>query len=165
MRWDELLVNRMHELKNITPELAAMEGMLPRVLREPEHYRDNHRLLLIVSCSFAELLIGTLIEEKCKNGKQINSNTRDFPFSVRLTLLHEMGLLHDLHLQRFNWLRKQRNDAAHNPGFRFTADRLPDWVGDAHRTPDKLFSLCANILCIFWNNHVYLFREKLPVDA
>jgi hypothetical protein len=155
----------MDELKNISPELAAMGGLLPRVLRELEHYRDNHRFLLILSCSFAELLVGTLIEDKCKRGKSINRNSRDFPFSVRLTLLNEMGLLHDLHLQWFDWLRKQRNDAAHNADFRFTADRLPEWGGEAHRTPDKLFSLCANMLCIFWNQHVYLFREKLPVDA
>ena len=152
-------------MRAIDPTLAKMEGLLPRVLRELDHYRDNPRFLLVLSCSFAELLIGTLIEARCKDGNRINDNTRDFPFSVRLTLLREMGLLHDLHFTWFNWLRKQRNDAAHKAGFRFTTDRMPEWGGDEHKTPDKLFSLCANVLCIFWNQHVELFRQKLPIDA
>lgn len=155
------------EMTRLVPgsEFATMEGMLPSVLSELNHYRDNHRLLLIVSCSFAELMIGTLIEEYCKRGQTINRNTRDFTFSVRLTLLHEMGLLHDLHLEWFNWLRKLRNEAAHQPGFRFTADRLPKWGGKDHNTPDTLFSLCLNIICIFWNQHATLFNEKLPIGA
>jgi hypothetical protein len=155
----------MDEILKISPELTAMEGMLPSVMRDLERYRDNPRFLLILSCSFAELLIATLIEEHCRNGKRINGNDRDFPFSVRLTLLHEMGVLQDPHFLWLNWLRKQRNNAAHEADFRFTAKSLPAWAGKHHRTPDKLFSLCVNILGLIWNQHVELFRARLPLPV
>jgi hypothetical protein len=154
----------MNEIRGLSSEIVKLGGIFPQVMRELEHYRDNHRLLLVLSCAFAELMIGTLIEDKCRKGKQINGNNRDFPFSVRLTLLNEMGLLDPVHFDRLNWLRQQRNDAAHKPDFRFTADRLPTWGGDDHRTPDKLFSLCVNVLGVFWNQHVELFRKKLPFE-
>lgn len=152
------------EIKNIDSSLAEMGGMLPAVLRDLERYRDNHRFLLILSCSFAELLIGTLIEEHCTEGKQINANTRDFSFSARLTLLHEMKILPDIQFQRLNWLRKHRNDAAHKPDFAFTSGSMPSWGGEDHRTPQQLFSLCVNILGVLWNQYVELFREKLPIE-
>ncbi len=155
----------MNEVFSIDPELAKKGGLFPRVLHDLEHYRNNPRFLLVLSCSFAELLIGTLIEETCKDGKKINDNTRDFPFSVRLTLLREMGHLHDLHFKWLNWLRKQRNDAAHKPDFRFTDERMPEWGGDNHRTVEKLFSLCLNILAVVWNQHTSLYIRKLPIDA
>ena len=155
----------MNEILGIDSNLKKMEGILPRVLSELEHYRDNPRFLLILTCSFAELLVGTLIEARCKDGKKINDNTRDFPFSVRLTLLYELGLLHEPHFCWLTWLRKLRNDAAHKPNFRFTADRMPQWGGPEHQTKDKLFSLCANVVSILWNQNVALYREKLPIDS
>jgi hypothetical protein len=156
--------NGVDELRSLDPEIAKLGGLFPQVLCELEHYRDNPRFLLVLSCSFAELMIGTLIEARCKNGKGINDNVRDFPFSVRLTLLREMNVLHEAHFIWLNWLRKQRNDAAHKPEFRFTVGKLRDWGGEQHRTPDKLFSLCTNILAGVWNQHLDLFQEKLPIE-
>ena len=155
----------MHELRALDPEMSKLDGLFPRILHELEHYRENPRLLIVVSCTFAELMIGTLIEARCREGKRINKDNRDFPFSVKLTLLRQMNILHEDHFTWLNWLRKQRNDAAHEAEFQFTSNRLPTWGGDAHRTPDKLFSLCLNILANVWNEHVELFREKLPIEA
>jgi hypothetical protein len=154
----------MHELRTLDAEVSKLGGLFPRVLSDLERYRGNHRFLLVLSCSFAELMIGILIEERCKDGKSINERDRDFPFSVRLTLLREMGILSEPHFVWLNWLRKQRNDTAHEADFRFTADRLPAWGGDQHRTPEKLFSLCLNILAGVWNAYIDLFREKLPLE-
>lgn len=159
------LGNTVKENIAISPTLSELGGVFPRILCELDHYRENHRLLLVLSCTFAELMIGTLIEAHCKDGKQINKNSRDFPFSVRLTLLRELDLLPENDFVWLNWLRKKRNDAAHKADFRFTADQLPEWGGPEHRTPDKLFSLCTNILGVVWNHHVELFREKLPIGA
>lgn len=155
----------MNELRSIDPDFAKMGGIFPRVLHELQLFRDNPRFLLVLSCSFAELLMGTLIEEVCKDGKKINDNSRDYPFAVRLTLLHEMGHLHDLHFMWLNWLRKQRNDAAHKADFRFTNVHMPEWGGDEHRSKDKLFSLCANILGVVWNQNTPIYRVRLPFDA
>ena len=155
----------MDEILNAGPDMDRYQGLLPKVVCELDRYRENYRFLLILTCSFAELMVGALIEEKCKNGKAINNNSRDFPFSVRLTMLNEMGHIHDIHFEWLNWLRKQRNDAAHKPDFHFTSDRMPAWAGEKHKTADKLFSLCVNILGIFWNQNVQLYRTKLPIDA
>ena len=139
--------------------------MLPRVLADLEQYRDNHRFLLILSCAFAELLVSVLIDNHCKHAADINDRQRDFPLSVRLTLLHEVNVLADDHYMWLNWLRRQRNDAAHRADFKFTGDRMPPWGGKDHNSPDKLFSLCVNMLGVIWNSHVELFREKLPLNA
>jgi CRISPR/Cas system-associated endonuclease/helicase Cas3 len=155
----------MSEIKEVDPEFLKKEGMLPAILKELNQYKNNHRLLLVVSCTFSELMVSTLIEAYCRNGKNINKNTRDFPFSVRLTLLYEMKILNEAEFKSLNWLRKKRNDAAHKPDFKFTNQHLPSWVDENHSNPDKLFSLCINIIGVFWNRHVQLFKEKLPVDS
>lgn len=152
----------MSEITGIEEDLTKLGGLLPNVLNELTRYQENHRLLLIVSCSFAELMVGTLIEEYCKRGKKINDNSRDFPFSVRITLLHELGLISEAEYQHLNWLRKRRNEAAHKPGFRFRKEHLPPWSDEFHDRPEKLCSLCINIVGVFWNNRVELFRERLP---
>lgn len=154
----------MDEIKEIDPEFLSKEGMLPSILNELNHFKNNHRLLLVVSCTFTELMVSTLIEKYCKNGKTINNNTRDFPFSVRLTLLYEMKILNEAEFISLNWLRKKRNDAAHKPDFNFTKEHLPNWVDKNHSEPDNLFSLCINIIGLFWNRHVSLFIEKLPLE-
>lgn len=138
---------------------------MPKILEDLERYRDNHRFLLILSCAFAELLVSVLIAERCKHAAEINERHRDYPLSVRLTLLHELTIIPHEHYIWLNWLRGQRNDAAHMAAFKFTKERLPAWGGQDHQTTDKLFSLCVNILGVFWNSHVELFREKLPLDA
>ena len=153
----------MSEIKDIDPEFAAMGGLLPSVLSELAHYKDNHRLLIVVTCTFAELMVTTIIEAECKRGKAINDSSRDFPFSVRLTLLYELDLISKAEYEAFNWLRKRRNDAAHQPGFAFDHSHMPSWADENHKTPDKLFSLCVTLISVFWNARVELFREKLPV--
>ena len=155
----------MNEIREISDEVRALGGMMPTVLADLERYRSNHRFLLILSCAFAELLVSVLIAEKCKHATEINERNQDYPFAVRLTLLHELGIIPDAHYTWLSWLRRQRNDAAHRADFRFTTERLPEWGGPDHTTPEKLFSLCVNILGGFWNGHVELFREKLPLGA
>lgn len=137
---------------------------MPQVLKDLEHYRDNHRFLLILSCAFAELLVSVLVESHCKHAKQINERHRDYSLAVRLTLLHELSVIPDELYVRLSWLRQQRNRAAHQAAFRFTSQHVPQWADKDHRTPDKLFSLCVNLLGVFWNNYVELFREKLPLQ-
>src|SRR5207248_3326955 len=86
--------------------------------------KDEQRMLILVTSGFLELLVNTLIDEHCKNAKKITANNRDFPFSAKLILLHEMGLLSDGSFENINWLRKVRNRAAHAPFFEITKDEL-----------------------------------------
>lgn len=155
----------MNEIREIGVELRGLGGIMPTVLQDLERYHDNHRFLLILSCAFAELLVSVLIADRCKHAAEINDRHRDYPLSVQLTLLHELNIIPDEYYTWLNWLRTRRNEAAHTATFKFTKERLPAWGGPDHQTPDKLFSLCVNILAIFWNSHVELFREKLPLGA
>ena len=154
----------MDQLVGLHDSVANCKGMMPSVINELFHHRANPRFLLVLTCSFAELLVGTMIEEHCKNGKQINSNSRDFSFSVRLVLLREMNLLDDSSFTRLNWLRKRRNSAAHDPGFRFTKDMIPEWAGKLHTSADDLFSICVNVIGPIWNSNTELFLRQLPVE-
>ena len=155
----------MNEIRDIDEELSQLSGMFPRVLTDLERYRDNHRFLLILSCAFAELLVSVLIEERCKHAAEINNRHRDYPLPIRLTVLHELKVISDDEYVWLRWLRKRRNDAAHKAEFKVSDQMLPDWGGNDHRSPEKLFSLCVNIIAVIWNRHVLLFREKLPLEA
>jgi hypothetical protein len=155
----------MSEITEIDANLASKTGALPSIMLELKHYKDNPRMLAIVSSAFAELMISTLIRKHCKNGKAISNNSRDYPFSVRLTLLYELDIISSNEYKILNWLRKLRNDAAHNAEFKFTDQHMPSWADSSHKKADTLFSLCVNILGCFWNDRVELFREKIPLDG
>lgn len=59
---------------------------------------DNARSLILIAHGFIELLVNTLIEKETKNGKRI-ANSRDFPHSAKLIILHELDLLTDYRIQ------------------------------------------------------------------
>jgi hypothetical protein len=55
------------------------------------------RFQVIVSHGVLELLVNTLIEHRCKNAKRIIERTRDYPYSVKLVMIHEKGLITDFY--------------------------------------------------------------------
>ena len=91
-------------------------SLLTRVLRELQNVADNPRLLVLIAHGFIELLVNTLIDEKCKNSKKL-SNHRDFPHSAKLVILHELGAISDFRYKSLDWFRTLRNRAAHEPLF------------------------------------------------
>ncbi|RLB93574.1 MAG: hypothetical protein DRH50_07755 [Deltaproteobacteria bacterium] len=52
--------------------------------------------------------------------KRITKNTRDFPLSVKLTLLNDLNFLDDTLFQILDKFRKIRNRAAHEASFAIT---------------------------------------------
>ncbi|HEY7090199.1 MAG TPA: hypothetical protein VH518_19030 [Tepidisphaeraceae bacterium] len=122
---------------NETPFFAGMN--------ELDRVKDEPRLLVIITHGFIELAVNTIIDETCKDGKKI-TDSRDFTHSTRLTLLHEMGLLSDHHYVLLNWFRKLRNEAAHEPFFKLTKDKLDIFAEDEFREPDKFFKVCSRTI-------------------
>jgi hypothetical protein len=55
--------------------------------------KNEHRMLILLTSGFIELLVNALIDAHCKNSKKINDSNRDYTLSVKLVLLHEMGIL------------------------------------------------------------------------
>ena len=95
-----------------------------RVAAELDRVKDDERMLVLVTRGFVELLVNTVIDAKCKHAKKITGNNRDYSLSVKLVLLHELGLMSDDNFRRIDTLRKIRNQAAHDPIFRMTTDDL-----------------------------------------
>lgn len=85
---------------------------------------DKPRFQTIVTNGVLELLVNTLIEHHCKHGKIIVKRTRDYPYSVRLVLLHEKGLISDWFYGVLDSFRYLRNDAVHKAQFSLTPDIL-----------------------------------------
>jgi len=126
----------------------------------------NHspRFQIIVAQGVLELLVNTLIEHQCKSGKKIIEKSRDYPYSVKLVLLHEKGLISDFQFQQLDALRNIRNKAAHEAQFELTPEMLASFKGvisigrNLKLDDPKNFSvLCGDTVLGFWNHGVRLF--------
>jgi hypothetical protein len=111
-----------------------------------------------------ELLVNTLVKHKCKSGKKIIEKTRDYPYSVKLVLLHEKGLISDFQFQQLNALRNIRNKAAHEAQFKLTPEMLAPFRGVISTgrnvkldDPKNFPFLCGDTVMGFWNQSVKLF--------
>jgi hypothetical protein len=121
-----------------------------RVMFELKRVKNEPRLLVIVTHGLIELIINTLIDAHCKNAKKIANSNRDFPHSAKLTILNEKGVLSDHHYQLLNWFRKLRNDAAHDPFFELTKDRMSPLADPEMRKPERFCMTCQSILTDLW---------------
>ena len=127
-----------------------MSSPFSRAINEIDRMKGEPRLLVILTHGMVELIVNTLIDAKCKNAKKITKNNRDFPHSTKLTILNEMRWMTDHHYRLLNWFRKLRNDAAHEPFFELTAERLDILTDAKFRDPDHFFALCVFILLDLW---------------
>src|SRR5258706_8857492 len=91
----------------VTQSLPSNEELsldfFSRVMMEITKARDDDRVVVLVAHGFVELMVNTLIEVHCKNGKRIAEGNRDYPHSTKLVLLHELSLIDDELFARLNW--------------------------------------------------------------
>ena len=134
---------------------------------------NNQRLLIIVTHGFIELLLNSIIDIKCKNGKNvITQNNRDFPLSVKLVILHELNILDDRLYEILDWFRKVRNRAAHEPFFNLkTSDInyansvLDRFIpNETLYKPDDFFHFCALLVGTIWNENLTLMNQVFGLD-
>lgn len=125
----------------------------------------------------SDLAVARIIDRKCKNASRITSDTRGYPYSIRIVLLHELGLLTDSLFIALDRFRKIRNRAAHEPYFELTEDQLKHIVEhyEKDRKPDlsqpDTFPLSANIrnvcLCLvamIFNEHSEIINEAFTPE-
>jgi len=139
---------------------SATLSLVETVLSEFELLQSHPRSCVIVMHGFIELLINVLIEEQCKTGKKVAENNRDYPHSVKLTLLFEMGFLNEEEFKKLNWFRKLRNDAAHEAVFTVTPDKLQLFNGTEFAHISHFPRLCMDIFMTLWNRCPDLFSSK-----
>jgi hypothetical protein len=138
-----------------------------RVARELTRVADEPRMLVIVANAFLELLVNALIDAKCRHAKSISNNNRDFSYSIKLILLHEMGVLSDASFRRLDWLRRIRNDAAHKAFFSIGKSELSNIIAEATLRDPKRFDLVSwAIVGSLWNEHLDVFVPRfLPCES
>jgi hypothetical protein len=102
-----------------------------------------------------------MIERRCKTANKIMDDNRTFPFSSKLTLLYEMEILSDYFYTHLNWFRRLRNEAAHEPYFRLTADRLDVFAKPEHRDLSNFHKVCFETLIDLWISHATIVGSYL----
>lgn len=126
------------------PPYNECDDQLAAICRQLYNATLAPRFQVLITQGFVELLVNAVIDAKCKNAKKITSNTRDFPYSTKLLLLHELGLLSDSSYRSLDKLRKYRNKAAHEPFFE---------VSGVTENGKRLHEVCVSLICDFFNQH------------
>ncbi len=127
--------------------------------------KASNRLNVIAAHGLLELLVNAFVEANCKHGKDISRHRRDYSHSAKLVILHELGLLADWEFQQFDWFRKLRNRAAHDPLFAIHKDDLSLFQETEYSTADAFHALCFDLVAGFWNRHVEFFGPKFMPDV
>ena len=141
------------ELKELQPDHVVF-----KVFGELDVLADHPRACIVVAHGFLELLVNILVEAKCKSGGKIVERTRDFPHSVKLILLHELGAIGDADLRALTAFRKLRNRAVHDAHFQITSNDLEIFKNTSFA--DAEFHVqCMVVLSILWNQNQKLFSE------
>lgn len=155
--------NKPHPIdpKDMSPEdRASLEKILAepgfRMMQQVVNLKDDPRILILVSHGFLELMINALIDHKLKNSKRINSDSRNYPHSIKLLILNEVGVLPDKIYKAFDHFRKLRNKAAHEPLFKLTREDLA-FLSPPYSDPANFHDAVVNLVLGFWNRHTELF--------
>jgi hypothetical protein len=132
--------------------------LLTKITREIIKVKDNNRMLVLVTHGFIELLINALIDHNLKNSKKVTNDERSYPHATKLLILNELGLIDDNWYKVFNWFRKLRNRAAHQPLFKLTKDDLKYIGPKEYQNPENFYELCMlELIAGFWNEHIPIF--------
>ena len=104
--------------------MTVSDDPFVRVLRQVSDRNADPRVVVLVAHGLIELMINTLVDHFCRNAKTITSDSRGYPHSTRLIILHEKGVLPDPFFETLERFRRLRNDAAHQPFFEVDASRI-----------------------------------------
>lgn len=140
-----------------------------RVVKEIRRIEDEHRLVVILSHGFVDMMVNAMIAKTCRHQKQIVKDTRQWNHAAKLVLLNEMKVLTDHHYRLLKWFNTLRNEFAHQPLFVMKADRPSDLLRPDHRDLKTFGSLCIDLLKEIWLSYFPLigdlFIEGVPVHA
>lgn len=139
--------------KTIRFSQKIKNNLLFQVFRELDSLKGQHRMQIFIAHGFLELLINAIVRAKAKNGKKITANAMSYPYSAQLLILHEIGELSDEEYALYNWFRKLRNKAAHEPIFKITENELKGISTIEYRDINKFQSLCADLMLRLWNKN------------
>jgi len=110
---------------------------------------ESERAAVIFAFSVIESMVSDLINLKTRHPKSYSQ----LSMQVKLNLLHEMNEITDLEYESISWLRKQRNKAAHSPGFVVDKTQIQDrWIMQDLRGLGPLQKYLITVVGSFWNS-------------
>ena len=133
------------------------DALLTQIMSELSIVKDHTRLLVLVTHVFIELLVNALADHYLKNSKKVTSDERSYPHSTKILLLNELGIIEDSQYKVFDWFRKLRNKAAHQPIFYVTKNDLKNLSPKKYRDPKNFYYFCFEFMGGFWNQHIPIF--------
>ena len=143
--------------------------MLFEFYQELDVVSGSPRSMIIITNTFLELLIDTLIEENLSTSGIIFENQQAYTYSIRITFIQEAKLLPRTlcdHLRQFNSLR---NEAAHDIKF-YNKAETTTYIKDKIASIVRYYNLekGADLRMVItwitgdiWNHHPTFFHEKL----
>ena len=144
--------------------IDVLESFVEEIAAVDQHERS----LVIITTGYIELFLNRIIDKKCKHGKKrITKNNRDYPLSVKLTLLNEIGLLDNELFQILDNFRKIRNRAAHEASFLINDN---EWkylnkgldrfiVHESMRKPYDLPNFCKFLMGTIWTENIPVLKD------
>lgn len=121
------------------------EAVLAKLFGDLHSFRNVRTLIMVVS-GYLELFTNAIIKANCKNQKRILNDALTYPWSARTVLLNEMGLITDDQLKMIDWLRKIRNEAAHEVFFELTPKLLQKYPQKSPATEEGFRDICTQFL-------------------
>ena len=110
----------------------------------------NERAAVILAFSMLEQFVSDLLKIKCKHPE----GYKNLSVSVKISLLHDIGEISNNEYESINWLRRQRNKAAHKPGYKVDRSGIQKkWIAPLLEKMDLLQSYLITAVGGFWNRH------------
>jgi hypothetical protein len=153
------------ELMNSKPGLGSLAAMskidkMSAVFHELIGVRNSQRALIVTTASFLEAMIEVLVKGHCKLRKRILEGDQ-YTFGVRIVILFEMDALKSPMFERIDWLRKLRNDAAHEIRFSVGEKEIKAYQSLVPDASPDLYQICVRLLLDLWETDGMLFYTQL----
>jgi hypothetical protein len=138
--------------------ITQSESLVEQVLREFEMLQHHARSCTIIMSGFIELLVNTLIQEKCQgiNEKSVKTHGQ------RIGVLHAKKLIDDDEFNKLEWFRKLRNEAAHEAVFDIGKKNFDLFKGTQFESAARFPGLCMDVFVRFWNKNKDTFKKLSP---
>ena len=118
------------------------------IIEELRRVEGNERAIILTTCGYCELLVEALIVEHCKNQSRIKQDSRSYPYSSRLVILNELGIIDDSLFKALDRFRDLRNRAAHYAILKVTGDDKKNFLTIKGQEPD----LGKHCICLLYTS-------------
>ena len=111
---------------------------------------NNDRASIIFAFSMVEAMVDDLIVLKTKHHRSY----QNLSVATKINILHELSSLTDNQYEALNWFRRQRNKAAHRPGFSPAIGEIQDrWIMPGMDEDFPLRNFLITTVGTLWNKN------------